>query len=281
MAYSLGNQSQSMDPTFVYAATFDPFAQQSQVPIQGNRFASQGFNPQGTQVPIQAPVENKNSEGQDEWVDKVYKRFGCEAGARCCLSQCAMSIANIAVLVIGALAVAGVFPGSSATLGWTMVGLGAGIVLFQVTSGDPKKRWCQNIIALVTAAVLVGVGGGGISGALTTHQLGIAALTTSLVGVGCFNSGYYGSCYCVADYARNGNEQEKASSASTDASAFEPGPLPNRGYAANRVYSHGANNSTGLQPSGVEEILESSVSTGSDDNKSKTVPKSTSADDVD
>ncbi len=276
MAYSLGNQSQPMDPTFVYAATFDPFAQQSQVPTHGNRFASQGYNnPQGTQYQIPAPVKENNSQdpSMDEWVNKVYKQFGCELGGQCCLSQCAMSIANIAVLVIGALAIAGVFPGSSATMGWTMVGLGAGIVLFQVTTGDPKKRWCQNIIALVTAAVLVGVGGGGISGALTTHQIGIAALTTSLVGVGCFNSGYYGSYYCVADYALNGKEQEKASSASTAASGFEPGPVL---FGENPA--HHTNNSTGLQPSGVEEILESSVSTGSDDNKSETVPKSTSSD---
>ncbi len=103
-----------------------------------------------------------------------------------------MSIANIALFVLGAMAIAGVFPGSSTTLGWTMIGLGAGIVLFQTTTVHPKERKFQNIVAGITAAVLILVGVCGGAGVLSTHQLGIAALTTSIVGVGAFNLGYCG-----------------------------------------------------------------------------------------
>lgn len=145
-----------------------------------------------------------------------YKDYGYEGNPRCAFFQCAMSIANIALAVIGALAIAGIFPGSSTTFGWTMVGLGVGIALFQIFTVKPQKRICQIFMGLVTSIAFVGVGALGISGVLSTHQLGIAALTISLGGVGACNFGYLGSCSLFYDCAINSDDEDAAQTSSTE-----------------------------------------------------------------
>lgn len=122
----------------------------------------------------------------------------CDSLKAFCTDHCSVpcyiaNIAYVALLIIGASAVAGgVFPGYQSTMGWTMIGIGGGAAIISCFGEKPKERIFQLIFCAITATIFVGVGAAGVSGALSTHQLGVATLVMTLGVVGCCGLSYMG-----------------------------------------------------------------------------------------
>ncbi len=124
-----------------------------------------------------------------QWCSTM-RNSGNTYGPQCFTASSIAQVASTALLIIGALAVAGVFPGSPNTIGWTMIGLGAGGAIISCFAGKPKERRYQIIFSVIAAATFIGVGAAGVSGVLNTHQLGVAALVMTLAGGICCAGSY-------------------------------------------------------------------------------------------
>ncbi len=119
------------------------------------------------------------------WSDPLgtLRNFGLETDTQCASSQFCITIAQQALFVIGLIGGLGLFAGAS--LGWTAIGLGGGVLLFTAfTGGKCKERLFLHIPSVLLTLTLVSLGVMGCQGILSGSQLGWGMFASSLIA-GC------------------------------------------------------------------------------------------------
>ncbi len=123
-------------------------------------------------------------------IGPALRNLGLEPDPHFMLRQCVSQTFLCALVVIGILAVTGACPG--AHLGWGAVGVGAGLLIINLTDCTVKKRFITFVPATLAALTFIAIGSMGGVEFLANTQLGWGVIGIVLATECLFYSGSAG-----------------------------------------------------------------------------------------
>lgn len=122
-----------------------------------------------------SPIFSAYRAGAQAGVEEIKKQ--CNS-PRAVAAQVISNAAGAALFIIACIGAAGILPGS--TMGWAAVGLGGGMLAFNLAAGNLKNRKTQVITIALLAISYITVGGLGAAGILSGTQVGWGVIGSAL-----------------------------------------------------------------------------------------------------